>query len=362
MTQLLRTYGFSAAATIACWAVVAVGSGATALAACVALTVLEVAVSFDNAVVNAKLLRLLSPWWQMFFLTVGIFIAVFVVRFALPVAIVAATSGNGFGAVVDMSLQQPELYAAELHKAMPAIASFGLVFLGMIALSFFLDEAKQVHWLGPLEARLSRLGRFDNVSIFAMLLIIAGFTMTVPGDDRLPVLLAALAALTLTVGLDLFNAAMEKDDDAPSTTRANAPKHVKGLVGMAAFFVFMRLEVLDASFSFDGVIGAFAITTDVVVIMLGLAAGAVWVRSITVHLVRTGALETVRYLEHGAHWAIAGLAGVMGLKLYHVELPEWFVGAFGLVLIGLSVVSSVRHRRRTQEASTWPKQPSQSGA
>ena len=104
----------------------------------------------------------------------------------------------------------------------------------------------------------------------------------------------------------------------------------------------MYLQVLDASFSLDGVIGAFAITSSVVLIMAGLGAGAVWVRSMTVHLVRTNALNKYVYLEHGAHWAIAFLGAMMWLKLYHIEPPEWIVGTLGLGFILLAILWSQR--------------------
>jgi hypothetical protein len=105
------------------------------------------------------------------------------------------------------------------------------------------------------------------------------------------------------------------------------------------------LEVLDASFSFDGVIGAFAITQDVVIIMLGLAIGAMFVRSLTVYLVRKNTLDEYVFLEHGAHYAIGVLAGIMLVSMTH-PVPEVITGLTGAVLIGLSVISSVRYRKR----------------
>ena len=83
------------------------------------------------------------------------------------------------------------------------------------------------------------------------------------------------------------------------------------LAGKAAFFMFLYLEVLDASFSFDGVIGAFAITNDIVLMALGLGIGAMYVRSLTVYLVRQGTLDDYVYLEHGAHYAIGALAVIL---------------------------------------------------
>ena len=90
------------------------------------------------------------------------------------------------------------------------------------------------------------------------------------------------------------------------------PSQLAKATGKAGFFLFLYLEVLDASFSFDGVIGAFAITTDPILIALGLGLiGAMFVRSLTVFLVRKGTLADYVYLEHGAHWAIGALAVIL---------------------------------------------------
>ena len=109
----------------------------------------------------------------------------------------------------------------------------------------------------------------------------------------------------------------------------------------------MYLEILDASFSLDGVIGAFAITNDIMLIIAGLGAGAIWVRSMTVYLMRVGMLSKYKYMEHGAHWAILALGVIMLVKLYHVDPPEWFVGSLGLVFIVTAVISSVIEKRRS---------------
>ena len=123
----------------------------------------------------------------------------------------------------------------------------------------------------------------------------------------------------------------------------------EGPVKRAGIAGFLYLEVLDASFSFDGVIGAFAITKDVVIIMLGLGIGAMFVRSLTVYLVNKGTLDEYVFLEHGAHYAIGALAIIMLLSMeYHI--PEAVTGLVGIAFIGLALISSIR-RRRLEEAS-----------
>ena len=339
--SLLRIYWFSAAVTLLCWGAVLLGAGPGALLTAIILTLLEVTFSFDNAVVNSKLIVRMSPAWQKAFMTVGIFIAVFVVRFALPILIVQLAAGLGFTEVLRLAIDDPDVYAHHLEEAAPMIDAFGGTFLLMIGIGYFLDTEKDVHWIGWLEKRLAPLGRFDNITIAVMVAAAITAYFTVDPEHRAVVFVAAIIGVLLHVLLDMFGAAFE-DPEQGDKDKTSATV----LVGSAAAIMFLRLEILDASFSFDGVIGAFAITTSVLVIMAGLGAGAMWVRSMTVHLVRAGTLAKYRYLEHGAHWAILFLGAVMLLKLYHVHLPEWLIGSLGIVFIGLSVGTSVMQERR----------------
>jgi len=118
--------------------------------------------------------------------------------------------------------------------------------------------------------------------------------------------------------------------------------------GKAGFFLFLYLELIDASFSFDGVIGAFAITDRIFIIMAGLGVGALYIRSLTVFLVRRGTLEEYVYLEHGAHWAIGALAVILAITI-ETEVPELVTGFVGVAFIGASFLSSLARRRRLAE-------------
>ena len=109
---------------------------------------------------------------------------------------------------------------------------------------------------------------------------------------------------------------------------------------------FIYLEVLDASFSFDGVIGAFAITSDVVIIMLGLAIGAMFVRSMTIYLVEKGTLDAYIFLEHGAHYAIGALAFIMLASGTGVHVPEVVTGLIGVAFIVWAVIASIQYSKR----------------
>ncbi len=332
--QLLKIYWFAILATSLIWTLTGVYLGWGALFTVIVLTLLETTFSADNAVINSKVLVTLSPFWQKLFMTVGIFIAVFLVRFAMPIFIVMLTAGLGFSEVLNLALNDPHNYEMHLDKAEPLISAFGGAFLLMIALSYFIDHEKETHWLKFLERRLGTLGRFDNITTFFMLIASILLYFTVDHAHQGVVLIAAICAMALHIGLELLSALFDKG-------KKSALSAVKK-TGVAAFASFMYLELLDASFSLDGVIGAFALTSSVVLIMAGLGAGAVWVRAMTIHLVRIKALTKYQYLEHGAHWAIAFLGAVMLLKLYHIELPEWIVGTLGIVFIAAAVLTSMR--------------------
>jgi hypothetical protein len=330
-----RIFAISGALTIILGIFLAIYGGWSTLWLYVVLVLLEITFSFDNAVVNSKILARMSRLWQTLFLTVGIFFAVFVVRFLLPVFIVMATASLSGGQVIDLALNHPEEYGHKLHEAAPLINAFGGTFLFMIGLSYFVDREKDVHWLRRIEGALSRLGKIRFLKLVTMLLLAAVIYMTVESSLKNAVLNASLLGIALHVGLDWITSLFDNKVKG---------KQVKQ-VGWAAFASFMYLQVLDASFSFDGVVGAFAITSSILLIMAGLGAGALWVRSLTVYLVRTGTLAKYRYLEHGAHWAILALGGVMLVKLYDVEPPEWVTGSLGLVFVVTAVVSSVIERR-----------------
>jgi hypothetical protein len=332
----LRIFAVSGILTLALGVLVAATGGMEMLWLYAVLVLLEITFSFDNAVVNSRILTKLSPLWQTLFLTVGIFLAVFVVRFLLPVFIVMLSAGLSGAQVINLVLYDPASYGKHLDAAAPLINAFGGTFLVMISLSYFVDREKDVHWLARIEHLLARVGEVRFVKLLTMLIVAFVLYMTVAPELQEAVVISSLLGIALHVGLDGVTKLFGNGKDASSK------KHV---AGMAAFAWFMYLQVLDASFSFDGVIGAFAITSSVVLIMAGLGAGALWVRSLTVYLVRTGTLAKYKYLEHGAHWAILALGLIMLAKLYHLEMPEWLTGSVGLIFVATALGTSIIEKR-----------------
>lgn len=305
------------------------------------LVVLEVTFSIDNAVINSKILSKMSRIWQFLFLTVGIFIAVFLVRFALPIVIVMVSAGTSFWNVVDLALNDPQQYSGLLHDSSLIINAFGGAFLLMISLGYFFDQNKRRHWLKPLENVMSTIDRRTRYTpLGLMLIIVAALYLTVDDAQRTTVLIAAVLGATIQIGLRLIARLFYVRQAKPGLQ-----------VGWAAFASFVYLEVLDASFSFDSVVAAFAITSSVLLIIAGLGAGAIWVRSTTIYLMRSGTLNKYRYLEHGAHWAILALGVVMLAKIYGLELPEIVIGSIGLLFVSSAVITSIVEKRRELRSS-----------
>ena len=299
------------------------------------LGVLEVSLSFDNAVVNASVLRHWNRFWRTLFLTVGILVAVFGMRLLFPLLIVSIATGLGLGDVWTMAIKTPDAYARHLTEHHAQVASFGGAFLLLVFLNFLFDDDKELHWLGRIEEKVGKHGTEGLAVLLALLAAFAAMAL-VPAGDKLSVLASGVLGVVIYIAVRWISSLLEEKEDDPA---------IGTIISRGSIGGFMYLEVLDASFSFDGVIGAFAITNDIVIIMLGLAIGAMFVRSMTVYLVDQGTLQQFVYLEHGAHYAIGILALIMFASVeYHI--PEWFTGLSGVAFIVVSVWSSLRYRRR----------------
>jgi hypothetical protein len=238
------------------------------------------------------------------------------------------------------------------------------MFLLMLFLDFILAD-RDIKWIKFLEVPLARLGKLEGASLVIgmVALAVAG---AVSGEKQGIVLLAGLFGLItyfLVNGLgNLFDVDQDGDIDAADADLVvhSGPSGAARLAGKAAFMLFLYLEVIDASFSFDGVIGAFAITSDPIIIALGLGfIGAMFVRSLTVFLVRQGTLDEFEYLDHGAHWAIGALAVILLVTIV-VPVNEVVTGLIGVVFIGAAFTGSVlRNKRASAAEPVQPLEPAQ---
>ncbi len=366
--MFLKTFGWSLAVTAATLVGAFFLGGPTAFVIVAILCVLEISVSFDNAVVNATVLGRMNPWWQRLFLTVGVLIAVFGMRLVFPLLLVGITAQLNPVDVIRLALEggsvdEPGTYAALLHEAHPSIAAFGGMFLLVLFLDFIF-ETREHTWLSWIEKPLAKIGKLDQLSVVIALAVLVVVAETLAKDVGTVMVSGVLGIgvyiLVNSLG-ELFENAGgladdEDEDEKPAGIHGDAgdvdkgasksgPNAVVQVAGKAAFFLFLYLEVLDASFSFDGVIGAFAISQNIFIIAAGLGVGAMYIRSLTVYLVRKGTLSEYVFLEHGAHWAIGALATILLIGIKH-EVPEIITGLIGVGFILAAFLSSVLLNRR----------------
>ncbi len=294
------------------------------------LAVLEISLSFDNAIVNANKLQAMTPLWQRRFLTWGIVIAVFGMRILFPLLIVVVAADLGPVEALRLAATQPAEYARIIGEAHIGIAGFGGAFLMMVALNYFIDEGKEVDWIAALECRLRACASVRGLEVAMVLGLGLVFSLALPAHEAHRFLFAVVAGLLTFLGVEVLGQLLDRASMSSDVARG----------GLGAF---LYLEVLDASFSFDGVIGAFALTQNLFLIAIGLGIGAMYVRSMTLMLVERQTLSEFRYLEHGAFWSILTLAVIMFAQtLWHI--PELVTGLIGAVLIGSALMSSLRFR------------------
>jgi len=306
---------------------------------CVVLAILEVSLSFDNAAVNASILKDMDPVWQQRFLTWGIAIAVFGMRIVFPIVIVMVAASIGPVDAVQLALGNPGEYQRIVSDAHIGLMGFGGAFLGMVGLKFFFDSDKEINWIDAIERPLAKVADIEAISIGLVLAATWATSSMLPAADALTFIIAAIGGLLTYLAVEVVNHILEPP--TPST----------GGLAKAGFGAFLYLEVLDASFSFDGVIGAFALTNNLIVIAIGLGIGAMFVRSMTIFLVRKGTMSEYRFLEHGAFYAILALAVIMYINTF-AHIPEVITGLIGAVLIGLAFWASVRSNRAEARTAT----------
>lgn len=212
----------------------------------------------------------------------------------------------------------------------------------MVALKYFFDSAKDVHWIRVIERPMAKLGRLEAVELGIAMLVIYLISRNLPAEGAHEFIVAGLFGLVTFIAVDGVSALL----GAPEQAVQDAHKASAGM--------FLYLEVLDASFSFDGVVGAFAITNNLFIIAIGLGIGAMFVRSITIMLVEQGTLTEYLYLEHGAFYAIGALATIMFLNTF-VHISEVVTGFIGVGFIAFAMISSIRYNRKHRGAHAAPR-------
>lgn len=328
--------------------------GTSAVIIGITLSILEISLSFDNAVVNASVLSSMDEVWRKRFLTWGILIAVFGARLVIPILIVSITAGMNPVAVFNAAFFDTATYAHLIENIHVYVSGFGSAFLGMVFLKFFFDESKENHWIPFIEKYMQKLGTIESVQSLVMLTVTAGFSTFLIGEAKSEYLMSSICGIIIYLIIDGITAFIEPKEtnttnevsDSFTTTPAASTTSLKPLI-RGGIVSFLYLEILDTSFSLDGVIGAFAITQDIVIILLGLTIGSFFVRSLTIFMVDKKALQQLAYLEHGAFWSVGILALFMLLKTkFHIS-ELLIVGVTISVLIISVMHSYMVHKKPT---------------
>ena len=317
------------------------GTGFTCVFIAFVLAILEISLSFDNAVVNAMKLENMSEKWRHRFITWGILIAVFGMRFVFPLAVVAIFAKLNILTVLNMALNDVNQYAHYLELTHAPIVTFGGAFLLMLFLDYFTEKEKDIHWLHHIEKKIQCLSCIRGICTFITLAILGLLMYKIEPAMQLSVLKSGIAGIITYLAIDGLAEWLEKKPEARAKVCADTVK-CSGLVG------FLYLELIDASFSLDGVLGAFALSKDILIITIGLFIGAMFVRSLTIMLVEKKTLKQFCYLEHGAHWAIGTLAVLMFVSTF-AHVPEVVTGLLGLAFIVSAFICSILHNRKNCE-------------
>ena len=317
------------------------GSGLSAVFIVIVLAILETSLSFDNAVVNAMKLEKMSDKWRHRFLTWGIAIAVFGMRFLFPVLVVAIFANLDMITVTKIALTDSQQYAGYLHATHAPIVTFGGMFLVLLFLNYFFNHEKEVHWIKFIEGPLAHMDHIRGIEIIISLLMLIAVQTFIPAGEKISVILSGIAGIITFLAIDGVSHFLEKHEEMRAAQAVSQCAKSAGLIS------FIYLELIDASFSLDGVLGAFALSNDVLIITIGLAIGAMFVRSLTVMLVEKKTLAKFLYLEHGAHWAIGALAIIMLISTVK-EIPEVVTGLIGLFFIVTALISSIVHNKKLE--------------
>jgi hypothetical protein len=290
------------------------------------LIVFEIVSSVDNAIVNASVLKTLPRKFQKFFLLWGMLIAVFLVRGMLPFLIVwMVNPALSITEVFSFVFSGDPRVLEYVEKSKPILLLGGGVYLFLVSLSWlFLEEKKYAFLVEHFIHR--RSAWFYAVSSITLTFIIY-FALKI--DPML--------AFSATIGSTAFF--------ITDGFKKNAEEKEKQLLtgNMSAWSKIMYLEVLDASFSLDGVIGAFAFTVSVPLILIGNGIGALVVREFTIR--GMDFITKFAYLKNGAMYSIGFLGYIMILESFGRHYPFWFAPLNTILLLTIFLYLSFRELR-----------------
>ncbi len=297
----------------------------TAILIILGLVVFEVISGVDNAVINAHVLKTMSPKWRKIFLFWGIITAVFIVRGLLPLLIVWLSAPEiGFmGAIQSVIKSSPQ--ASQLVEERKGVIFIGAgVFLLLLYLHWLFLEKKDPYFVPDKLIKPQH-----GVWFFGFTAIILVALLYLSRSSFYLMLSAAIGNAVFFIMYG-FREQAEKQEERLQDEKTN----------LSDFSKLMYLEVLDASFSFDGVLGAFAFTTSIPLIIIGNGIGALVVRQLTVMGIEK--VGQYKWLKNGAMTSIGILGLFMILKSFNISIPEYLPTLTTIGLVGLTFWSSRR--------------------
>ena len=233
----------------------------------------------------------------------------------------------------------------------------------MIFLSFLFNENKDVHWIQIIEKYASRWSSVGDLKILIAILTVAIIGFYSPSEilidgvlkqiDKADIILPMIYGILLFLSIEFLRGILEDDGTKHDTKNAESEREkiervANSKLAKGGLASFIYLELIDMSFSFDGVLGAFAVSQNIIIIMLGLGAGAFAVRNLTILMVDRGTVAEYKYLEHGAMWSIGLLATSMIVQIF-VHLPHGLIITFAIIPIAIAFIHSIKENRLNGE-------------
>ena len=288
------------------------------------LTLFEIVNSVDNAIINAHVLRTMGEIWRKRFLFIGILTSVFLVRLILPVVLVLAIApGIEFTDIFKMFGGDSSLAAGAIEASKPLILSFGGIFLLFLYFHWLFME-KKLH----LFYHEKLLKEHHKVWFFAVAAVILVVLLYFARHNPNMMLFAAAGSATFFIVYGFKETAAREEEKLVKVHASDVSK-------------FVYLEVLDATFSFDSVVGAFAFTTNLLWITIGLGIGALAVRELTIRGINT--VGNYKFLKNGAMSAIGLLGAFMILESFGFDLPVYVPTLITAAIIIYAFYASHKH-------------------
>jgi hypothetical protein len=302
----------------------------------IGLVVFEVISSIDNAIINAHVLRTLPQKYRRIFLFWGILFAVFVVRGLLPFVIIwIANPDLSIVQVTTAAFSKNSAVAESLERSKPLLLLAGGVYLFFVFLAWLFMEEKKYAFL--VEGFLHRQSTwFYAISSIVTTLLVYKSLMY----PEIPNL-----ALAASIGVSAFFIT-----DGFKKNAEEKEKELQKENGISAWSKIIYLEVLDTSFSIDGVIGAFAFTLSIPLILIGNGIGAFVVRNLTVKGIDR--IAKYEYLKNGAMYSIGVLGGIMILEAFGRHFPYWLAPLNTLIILAVFLYLSIRELRQAGDLPT----------